>query len=501
MVGRLATTDGSVITSHTADGIYRTWIDISPHRKNNADAKSKVYSGRMHTRYPQDERGLRVTGEIPEAPESYSFINSAYPAINEHQLGIGETTIVGKKELRNPEGVFRIEEIERLMLERCKTAREAIRLMDELTKKYGYGDFGECLTVADPKEVWLLEIMGATTKHVGAVWAAVRIPDDHVGVSANASRIGELDLRKPDCYMASENVYSLAEEMGWWNSKGKEPFKFYKAYGGQQKNFSRLRDWRVLSLAAPSLSLEPNADELPLSVKAEKKVSVRDVMAWFRDTYENTPYDVTKNLFVTDPQGNRVKRSIASPWMTSEMVRLLNALKPETVTPNYPIANNTCSYSTVIQARDWLPDPIGGIAWLGFDNPAHSARVPLYCGITDLPPSFKICSQHGYTTESAAWAFRRVSRLAAVNWGKTRGMVADAVEKFENRAFAEIPGIEKKAVELHEKDPDKAREFLTAYSCDFARAMTLRYWELGDVLWDQFAYDFRFTPEELRKWR
>jgi len=453
----------------------------------------------MHTRYPKDERELQVTGQIPEVPESYSFINTAYPAMNEHQLGIGETTLFVKEELRNPEGgLFKIEEIQRLMLERCRTAREAIHLADELTKRYGYIDGGECLTIADTKEVWHFEIVGPTKKYKGAVWAAVRIPDDHVGVSANLPRIGEIDLQNPDYFMASENVFSLAEEMGWWDPKTGKPFKFYEVYAGVGKNFS-FREWRALSLAAPSLNLDLEAAELPFSVKAERKISVRDIMNWFRDTYENTSLDRTRNLVVIDRQGNQTVSPVVSPWMTWDMQNLLNTLKQGSVPLVALIPSNGCSYSTVMQARDWLPDPIGGIVWLGFDNPAHGARMPLFCGITDLPPSFEVCNQHGYTSESAAWAFRRASRLATVRWGATRDKVLETVLEFEDRAFAELPGIEKKTLELYEEDPDRARAFLTAYSCGFARDATQRYWELGDLFWGLFAYDFWFTIEQIEE--
>lgn len=200
MVGRKATVDGSVITSQTCDGLFRTWMTISPHRKIKPDSKAPIYAGRMGTKGPWDQRKLRILGEIPEVAESYAFLDTAYPCLNEHQLAIGETTIFLKGQLQNREkGLFHIEEIARLILERCRTAREAIRLADELTKRYGYSDYNaECLTIADPKEVWHFEISGATTKYVGAVWAAVRIPDDHVGVSANMSRIGKLDLSNPD---------------------------------------------------------------------------------------------------------------------------------------------------------------------------------------------------------------------------------------------------------------------------------------------------------------
>ena len=502
MVGRLATVDGSVITSHTSDGIFRTWLIASPHRENKPDKKNIIYSGRMRTKYPLDQRNLKVLGEIPETAESFAFLDTAYPCVNEHQLSIGETTIITRNELRNQDkGLFHIEEIERLMLERCRTAREAIRLADELTKRYGYIDyFGECLTIADPKEVWHFEIIGATPKYLGAVWAAVRIPDDHVGVSANFPRIGELHLDNPDDYMASDNVFSLAEEMGWWDSKSGKPFKFYEAYGSRRKNFSD-REWRVLSLAAPSLNLDPEADEIPFSVRAERKISVRDVIGWFRDTYENTPFDTTRNLIVTDRAGNKFTSAVASPWMLRDTVYLLNTLKPDTVPGAYMIPNNTCSYSTVIQARDWLPDPIGGIVWFGFDNPAHGARMPLFCGITKVPPGFEVSGQQGFTTESASWAFRRVSRLAEVKWGMTGKLVEPLIRECEDQAFAELPDIEKKAIALYQKDPDSARAYLTSYCGNFARAVTQRYWEMGDLLWELFAHDFFFTPEQLKAFR
>jgi dipeptidase len=476
-------------------------MEISPHRKNEAGAKNKIYTGRMGTRIPDDQRGLKLTGEIPEVSESYSFFNTAYPAANEHQLGMGETTVVGRRELRNPQGVFQIEEIQRLMLERCTTAREAIRLADELTKTYGYRDLGECLTIADPKEVWHFEILGATKKYVGAVWAAVRIPDDHVGVSANALRIGELDLKNPDYFMASKNVFALAEEMKWWDPKGNGPFKFYKVYGGQKSNHRPYREWRVLSLAAPSLNLDPKAEELPFSVKAEKKISVRDVIAWFRDTYENTPFDTMPKLLVKDLKGNLVQSPVVSPWMLRDLKSLLNSLKPDSAPTHYTIANNITSYSTVIQARAWLPDPVGGLIWLAFDNPAQTARMPLFCGITELPPSFKIGNQNGFTTGSAAWAFRRAARLAQLGWGKCRNIVETLIQDVENRAFAEIPLIEKSSLDLYAQNPEKARAFLTAYCRDFALAATQRYWDLGDELWDAFANDFYLSPEERRKWR
>jgi len=494
MVGRLATTDGSVITAHSCDGNYRTWVRINPPQEYPKGAKAKIYTGLLHNETSWDMRSVREKGEIPQVEKPYAFLNTAYPCMNEKQLAIGETTIGGRRELRNTEGMFYIEEIQRITLERCTTAREAIKLAGELIKKYGYCDFGECLTFADPKEVWHFEVFGAGPLVIGGVWAAVRIPDDHVGVSANIPRIAELDLGDSDNYMASENVFSVAEEMGWWDPDSGEEFKFWKAYSGR-KAFST-REYFVLSSVAPSLNLDRNADELPFSVKPEKKLSVRDVMAFYRQTYAGTELDMTKNLMVKKQRSDEMMKSpVANPWMSYYLRNLLNTLKPGAVERQRTIAISACSYSEVLQCRDWLPDEIGGIAWFSFDNPAQSPRIPIFAGVSKLPASFEICGQHRFRTDSACWWFRRANRLATVRWGDTKEYIEGAVKGFEDKVFTELPVIEEKILELYkngksEESVNKVKKYLTKYTNDFARAAMHKYWELGDKFWGMFARGF-----------
>ena len=175
MVGRLATVDGSVMTSHTCDGPYRTWVEIFPHRKYEKGALHSVYSGTLDPGETSwDMRNVRKTGDIPETEETYAFLNTAYPCLNEKQLAIGETTIGGRQELRNKDGIFYIEELEKIALQRCKTAREAITLIGKLAEDYGYGDYAECITIADPKEVWQFEISGTGKGKPSALWCAAR---------------------------------------------------------------------------------------------------------------------------------------------------------------------------------------------------------------------------------------------------------------------------------------------------------------------------------------
>ncbi|HUU36858.1 MAG TPA: C69 family dipeptidase [Candidatus Desulfaltia sp.] len=494
MAGRLATTDGSVITAHTCDGNYRQWVNIIPAAQHYEGGTTKVYRGKMHTETSTDLRDITEKGEVPDVKETYAFLNTAYPCLNEHQLAIGETTIGGKRELFNSAGMFMIEEIERLMLERCTNAREAIQLAGRLVKEYGYGDWGECITIADKKEVWQFEIFGTGLREKSAIWAAARIPDDHIGISANIPRIGELNLDDPDHYMASDNVISFAVEKGWWDPKSDEPFKFWKAYSGQ-KPFST-REYYVLSRLAPSLNLNMEAEELPFSVKPDQKVAVRDILKMYRETYEGTDLDMTKNLLVEDRRsGGTAKSPLANPWMSRDMFTLLNTLKPGVIERARTIAIAGCAYATVLQCRGWLPDPVGGICWFAFDNPAQSARIPIFSGVTELPPSFEICAQHRFRTDSAAWAFRRANRLATVRWGATKDTMAAIIKEFEDKAFEDLAYLEKRAVELYGKgdDPEsikKTKEFLTKYTNDFARAAMSKYWELGDTFWTMFSRGF-----------
>ncbi len=494
MVGRLATVDGSVITCHTCDGNYRQWVNIVPRRQHKQGETNKLYEGRMHTENPRDIRGMILKGEIPEVPETYAFLNTAYPAMNEFGLAIGETTIGGREELYNPEGMFMIEELERVMLERCRTAREAIKLAGELVKEYGYGDYGECLTIADSREVWHFEIFGAGPLEKGAVWAAVRIPDDHVGISANIPRIGELNLKDPDHYLASDNVFRVAEEMGWWDPKKGEPFKFWKAYSGR-KPFS-IREYYVFSQLAPSLKLDMNAEELPFSVKPEKKLSVRDVLRLYRETYEGTPYDMTGNLLVKKRNSEEMEKSpVVSNWMSRDWITLINTLKPGTITPQRTIAINACAYATVIQLRSWLPPAVGAVCWFAFDNPALSPRIPIFAGVTGLPPEFEVCGQHGYREDSAAWIFRRTNRLAILRWGENRKIIEDTIKYFEEKAFAELPMVEKKVLEIAaskkpEAEPLSINQYLTLYTGDFARAAMQKYRELYALFWAKYSRGF-----------
>ncbi len=497
LVGKNASTDGSVITSHTCDGRYRTWVTIEKGQTYERDTVTAIYKGLLKTETPWDMRNVKKVGEIPQAKQTFAFLNTAYPSMNEKQLAIGETTITGRKELVNDDGMFLIEELQRIALQRCSTARQAITLIGELIKDYGYGDWGECITIADTKEVWQMEIFGEGPDKIGGVWAAQRIPDDHVGISANISRIGEIDLKDKDHFIASENIFEVAKAMGFWD--GKSTFKFWQAYGNSKKPFA-IRDFFVLNALAPSLNLSYNADELPFSVKPDNKVSVHDVIALYRETYEGTEYDITKNLKSIKKSYNEdrevisvdtILSPIAHPWLTRNDQNLYNYLNENAAEFYRTVAVAWCSYSHIIQLRDWLPDEIGGVAWFSFDNPGQSPRIPIFSGTAELPESFNYCGQKRHRTDAAIWQYRKANKLATLAWQDTREGMMKEVAHFENKAAMEIELMEDKVKKLsNEGDIEAIQGMLTRYTHDFTGATMLRWNELKNEYWGRFGLGF-----------
>jgi dipeptidase len=486
LVGRLASADGSTMTSHSCDsGTDRTWMTIVPNQKHKPGETAKVYYEPKRTKGPNDADRLE-TGEIPQVPETYAYLNAAYPIMNEHQLAIGETTIGGRRELVSEDGMIDAPELYRLCLERAKTAREAIRVIDDLTAKYGYNDWGECFTFADTKEVWHFEIYGPGKGKKGAVWAARRVPDDEIGCSANAGRIRTLDLQNKEFFMASANVTALAAELGFWSKDGGAPFDFTYAYNPDSRTslYCRRREWRVLSLLAPGLKLNPESENYPFSVKPEKKVTPRDLFAIFRDTYGGTDYDMTRTLTAVNRKGETVKSPIAGPFMSNDLRELLRIKRERT------ICSQGSTYLQVTQSREWLPAPIGGVVWLGYDNPATTPHTPFYIGIARMPDSYMVDGRWAYRRDCAWWAYRTVSKLALFRWQEMTKDIEAVWKGIEDKVFGGQAKVEEEALALYKKDPKAAREFLTKYCLDQANGAVAAYWKLSDDLWHKYSGEF-----------
>ena len=499
MVGKAASTDGSVMTSHTCDSWYRTWMTMTPARDYERDTVTAIYEGRMHTQAAIDSTKLYRRGVIPQVRHTYRYLDTAYPCLNEKQVAMGETTFSGRDTLQNKKGLFYIEELQRIALERCTTAREAIALMGSLAEKYGYCDSGECLTVADPNEVWIFEILGAGPKKIGAVWAAQRIPDDEIAVSANISRIGKIDLNDKDHFMASSNVKSLAKELKLWD--GKSEFSFWRAYSGgnymkETKNYS-VREYYIMNALAPSKHLSDTVEELPVSIKPDTLVSPQQVMQLLGSYYEGTDKNLSGRHLIPNPKrkdkkGNLVENepdSIVSPysnpWMRPDEINMYYAMGDSAMKNIRTVSVPWCAYSTVIQLRSWLPDEVGGVAWIALDNPGESPRFPIFAGTTELPKLLQVCGQHSDRDDAALWHYRKANRLATVRWGTYRKTLEPVRDYFMEKGRIELPYVGQMWQELNASDPKAAQSMLNGYVADFFAATIVRWDELARTLWRQ----------------
>jgi dipeptidase len=490
-VGKKASFDGSVMTSHTDDSHRsRTNILIEPAADHAPGEMQKLYK-RIYAPKEADKPakyGSVEVGEIPQVAHTYQYFNTAYPCMNEKQLAIGESTFGGRPELKSDEGLIDCQQLCQLMTARCATAREAIKPAGDLLKTYGWNDAGECLTVADKNEVWHFEIVGPGKGKKGAVWAAQRVPDEHISVNANASTIREIDLKNKDYFMASDNVYAVAEEHGWWK-KG-EPFRFAYAYAPESRAMlaCRRREWRVFDLVAPSLKLDPNSENYPFSVKPDSLITLPQMVRIFKDYYEDTEYDMRKTLTVTNDSGKTVISPMANPFMKSDELKLHRINGGWHWRGERAIAVHFTVYATILQCRNWLPDIVGGLCWFDLDNVASSIYVPFYANITDFPEPYKTDAREtGFSHEAAWWAFNRLGTIAAQRWGDMHKVVDKAWNPMQQQFFDEQSALEDRVLQLiKEGNTEKAISTLTRYSNECGTIAVEKAWKTGDLIWTLF---------------
>ena len=497
MVGKDASVDGSTMTTHTCDcGICDwTWRHV-PAADHEPGSTRKIYRiSQYKTWHPseglkwdlieQDFSGL----EIPQVPQTYAYHHGMFGYINDRQVAIGESTIGCHRRLHNPTPSAKLDitTLTMLAMERAATAREAIQIMGSLAETYGYGfhDDGEMLAVADPHEVWVFEILPVgplwtpESGKPGAVWCAQRLPDDHVSVCPNESRIGEIDLDNKDFFMASSNAVSLAVEMGFYDPKSGRPFNWKRAYAPQEGSAASTdgriqRMWRFYDLVAPSQNFKPETPNMdfPFSVKPDKKLSVQDVMNMTRDRSYGTPFDPVKGI-----RGGPFKN------------------------PNYyrqtrVIADGRAEYTTVTQSRAGLPDMIGGLVWISFGSQDTACYMPFYAGVTALPKSFSVGDHWVFSRDSARWAFDYTDFHVQVVYSEAIKDVQAAQAEFEGGAIARIPEIDKRALELYKKDPAAAAEFLTGFCINNADTVVDAWWKLGDDLLVKYNRLYLYNVEK-----
>ncbi len=465
LVTKGASTDGSVMITYACDGRFH------PHLRRQAAAdhepgevlEIKDWSG-------------KVRGTIPQVAHTYAVVG----LMNEHQVAISETTTTGREELQNPDGLLHYWQLIKLALERGATAREAIEVMTSLVAEHGYQSTAESFSIADPNEVWLMEMIGAGPGGEGAVWVARRIPDGFIAAYANAPRIREFPLDDPDICLWSDHVVSFAIERGYYDPASGQPFSFADAYDAptpQSRRYTSTRVWSIFRRAAPSLELSPDfhrgmpeAEPYPLWIRPDEKLSVSNVMALMRDHYEGTPYDMTKGIDA-GPYGDPNRWRPIS-WKVDD----------EKYSWERPISTQQTGFSFVSQSRSWLPDTIGGVYWYGLDDTYTSCYVPLYVGIDRLPQSFTLGSINEFSWDSAWWVFNFVANIANLKYSYMIQDILAVQHELEAHFLAMQPVVEQTALVLAETDPALMREYITQYSVSQAEEAVRRWKELGEFL-------------------
>lgn len=468
LVGKQATTDGSTFISYAADSYYL--FGALYHYP------AAVYpAGTLLDVYEWDTG--KPLGRIKQAAKTYNVIGN----INEHQLAIAETTFGGREELVDTTGILDYGSLIYIALQRARTAREAIKVMTDLVTEYGYYSSGESFSIADPEEVWVLEMIGKGVGNKGAVWVALRLPDDCVSAHANQARITTIPFHDKDNCMFSPDVITFAREKGYFSGEDCQ-FSFSDVYNPLDYSGLRVCEARVWSFFK-NVNPEMNdyityvkgetQQRMPLWIKPDRKLSVNDLKALMRDQYEGTEFDLTKGVGA-GMFGSKLRFSPLSFEVDSI-----------TYWHERPIATQQTGFSFVAQLRGWLPNAIGGILWFGMDDAASNVYVPVFCCTDRVPWCFdeKNGNLLQYSSTSAFWVFNRVSNFA---YGKYLPMMSDIKKKqqeLEAGFEKELPRIEREAVKMNEAH---ARKYLTEYSVNAAEATTRAWEKLGEFLLVKF---------------
>lgn len=497
-VGKDASVDGSVMTSHTGC-CKNSRVHLVPAQDFPKGAMAPVYWGLQDVRVPLYEYGRKI-GEIPQVEHTYAYFHTGYPQMSAHQLGIGETTTSQKKELIAyvdvSKQIMTIEQAQVFAMQRCKTARDAIKVVTELVEKYGFlpscTNDAETLCIADPNELWILEVFSVgpdwepDSGELGALWAAQRVPDDHVKVNPNCSTIREIDLSNPDYFMASENYMQIAIDHGWYDPESGKPFIWCEAYAPAPTEGNMNRIWLFSKMFNPSVE-HHTWDPLhyyPFSFKPEKKLSVLDIATYQRSTFEDTIFSMTEDLdwYVSDGKGGMMKSPMATPFPSKDLKELLD------ITWHRPIAVDH-GYCMISQSRNWLPDEIGGVYWFNVDDQIMCPYVPIYSGVREVSPLYTTLDFDNYSDDSVHWAIEFVATLVNIRWQMAIEDVLPVRESLEARMFADQSSIEQKALELYKQDPEKAKDFLTNYSKSLAEEVLDKYHDLRNVLISKYAHN------------
>ena len=470
IVGKKASVDGSVMCSYSADdyGMFQNLCHY-PAAKHAKGEMRKIFDWDSNKYY----------GEIPEAAETYNVIGN----INEWQVTIGETTYGGREEMVDSTGIMDYGSLIYVALQRSKTAREAIKVMTTLANTYGYNSGGETFTICDPNEAWIMEMMGKGAGSKGAVWVALRIPDDAICAHANQSRIGKFNMKDKKNVMYAKDVVSFARSKGWFKGKDAD-FSWKMAYAKPDfsgRRFCDARAWAMLNHfydMSPyldwALGKNPDAQDMPLWVVPNKKVSVQDVENVMRDHYEGTPLSVA--------DGSDIGGGI---WeMPYRPTPLMYKVDGKQYFNERPVSTQQSGFVFVSQMRSWLPREIGGVFWFANDDANMAAFTPVYCSMTERPECYNTPGADAlhFSKKNAYWVCNMTSNMVYPRYSLMFPTLKEVRDSLDNSYFAAQAGVEKKAQELYAQNPQAAVKYLNDYSVEKAQQMLARWNQLFEFM-------------------
>lgn len=467
LVGKYASVDGSTMITYSADS-YALFGELYhwPAKKYSKGEMLKVYEW---------DSG-KYLGEIAQASQTYNVVGN----MNEYQVTIGETTFGGREELADPDGIIDYGSLIYIALQRAKTAREAIKIMTDLVAEYGYYSGGESFSIGDPNEIWVLEMIGKGKGNRGAVWVAVRIPDDCISAHANQSRIHQFPLKDPKNCLYSKDVISFAREKGYYTGKD-EDFSFSKTYnpldfGGQR--FCEARVWSFFNKCNKDMAKfvtyaqGKTQEPMPLYIKPDKKLSLADIQGMMRDHYEGTELDWTNDIGAGP---------FKSPYRWAPLTWKVDSVE---YCNERPIATQQSGFVFTSQMRSWLPNSIGGVLWFGTDDAAQTVFTPMYCSVTEVPECYREGNGDLYTFSwtSSFWIQNWVSNMVYNKYDYMHPDLKKVQDELEGKFLAEQNSTEKEALELYKKSPEQAVQFLTKYSEKQAQYAFEKWKKLGEFL-------------------
>ena len=486
IVGKDASVDGSVICTYTADD-YGMFIGLQhfPAGTHKKGEMRDVVDWDTHVYH----------GQIPEAPVTYTVNGN----INEYQVTIGETTCGGREEMIDPQGILDYGSLIHIALQRSKTAREAIQVMTTLAQTYGYCSSGESFTICDPNEAWIMEMLGKGPGSKGVVWVAQRIPDNAISGHANQSRIGKFNMKDKKNVMYSKDVIKFARDKGWFTGKDAD-FSWKMVYSAPDFAGRRICDARVwaffnrfvkgMDRYLPwALGKDKNAEDMPLWVIPDKKLSVQDVEAAMRDHYEGTPMALDS----TDIGGGVWQM----PYRPTPLYYEVNGKK---YFNERPTSTQQTGFSYVSQMRSWLPRQVGGVLWFGNDDGNMVAYTPIYCGNTVPPECYDTPGADAVTfsMKNAYWVCNWVSNMVYPRYSLMFPSLKAVRDSLDQSYFAQQAEVEARAVELCKTSEDEAVKYLSTYSNTKAQQMLERWKELAFYLIVKYN-DMAVKPDQNGK--